>query len=82
MPVDPAVGSTIQAAIFSAPKFVAIRSKSFANSAPSFRLTSNVFYVLVDEYVSYVRTPGIKTLAKVFTLLTMPPTEVAPIFIP
>jgi hypothetical protein len=34
VPVDPAVGSTMQAAIFSPPKFVAIRSRSLASSAP------------------------------------------------
>ena len=34
VPVDPAIGSTIQAAIFSDPKLVQILSKSFAISAP------------------------------------------------
>ena len=34
VPVDPAIGSTIQAAIFSAPKFMQILSKSSANSTP------------------------------------------------
>ena len=34
VPVDPEIGSTIQAAIFSEPKFRAILSKSSANSAP------------------------------------------------
>ena len=34
VPVDPAIGSTIQAAIFSAPKFIQILSKSSANSTP------------------------------------------------
>ena len=34
VPVDPAIGYTIHAAIFSAPKFVHILSKSFAISAP------------------------------------------------
>ena len=34
VPVDPATGSTIQAATFSGPIFIAILSKSFARSAP------------------------------------------------
>ena len=34
VPVDPAIGSTIHAAIFSPPKFVQILSKSSAYSAP------------------------------------------------
>ena len=34
VPVEPAIGSTIHAAIFSDPKFVQILSKSFAISAP------------------------------------------------
>ena len=34
MPVDPAIGSTIHAAMFSPPNFLAITSKSSANSDP------------------------------------------------
>ena len=34
VPVDPAIGSTIHAAMFSPPKFAQIVSKSFAKCAP------------------------------------------------
>ena len=81
VPVDPAIGSTIHAAIFSAPKFVQILSKSFAISAPvsgwpDTNLCSSKWVCLIWT------TPGIKTLAYALTLLIIPPTEVAPIFIP
>ena len=40
VPVDPAIGSTIHAAIFSAPKVIQILSKSSANSTPVSGLTT------------------------------------------
>ena len=50
VPVEPATGSTIHAAIFSAPIFPAILSKSLARSAP---VSGSPFTkdFLVNEYV-------------------------------
>ena len=81
VPVDPAIGSTMQAAIFSDPKFVQILSRSSAISTPvsgcpETNLCSGKWVCLMWT------TPGIKTLANVLTLLTIPPTDVAPIFMP
>ena len=81
VPVDPAIGSTIQADIFSDPKFVQILSKSFAISAPvsgcpEINLCSGKWVCLMWT------TPGIKIFANVFILLIIPPTDVPPICMP
>ena len=81
VPVDPAIGSIMQAEIFSAPKFAQILSKSFANSAPvsgcpDINLWSGKCVCLIWT------TPGIKILANVLILFTIPPTEVPPICMP